>query len=108
MSYVSCFLVTDYRLLIIVLQECLGIDCKFCDQKHTMYCTYYMVCYTGCSLNLIVVHSFCTLQALRQPQGSRLLQPRMERDFCRNFANVVFSEGLQSIPKKSWFSVTIS
>lgn len=47
-----------------------------------MYCTYYVVCYTGCSLNLMVVHSFCTLQALRQPQGSRLLQPRTELDFA--------------------------
>ena len=82
MSAEAHILLSGHRLLIIVLQEYIGIVCRFCDQKITMYCTYYVVCYTGCSLNLMVVHSFCTLQALRQPQGSRLLQPRMELDFA--------------------------
>lgn len=57
MSAEAHILLSGHRLLIIVLQEYLGIVCRFCDQKITMNCTYYVVCYTGCSLNLMVVHS---------------------------------------------------
>lgn len=44
-----------------------------------MHCYYYVQIVVSILWWFIL---FCTLQALRQPQGSRLLQPRMELDFA--------------------------
>lgn len=82
MSAEAHILLSGHRLLIIVLQEYLGSVCNSVTRK--LLCTVPIMWFViqVCSRNLMVVHSFCTLQALRQPQGSRLLQPKMELDFA--------------------------